>query len=93
MSEVPTGIHGALPEFTDAVVAEFGGPVALAKELHLEYEAHPRGAPVRTRIIDGVLRVLERYGTSVTNDEEKLEVLDAELAELLAEQEQHEDLE
>lgn len=82
---VAQAVRGAT-EFTDAMMAEFGGPVAMAKELHLEYEAHPRGAPVRERIINCAVRLLERYGTSVDDSPAKLEALDQELATLLEEE-------
>lgn len=78
------GVHGSVQTFVDAMMAEFGGPVALAKELHLEYEHFPRGSQTRTRIIDAVLRLLERYGTSVGDDVPKLETLQRELEALLA---------
>ncbi len=76
------GAEGSINAFIDAMMHEFGGPLGLAKELHLEYETLPRGAAGRTRIIDGMLRLLERYGTSAEGDPARLEALEEELRQL-----------
>jgi hypothetical protein len=72
----------SITDFIDAVVYQFGGPLGMATELRLEWAEHPRGSPAHLHILDGILKLLERYGTEAEANVEKLEDLRDELAAL-----------
>ena len=74
--------ESAIRAFVDALITTFGGPEAMAYRFVMEFKAAPEGSNVRQRLMDGTLRLMERYGTTVVSDEATLEELRAELAQL-----------
>lgn len=70
----------SIGDVLESVITEFGGPHGFAKHLCLDYAALEPGSQARVRIMDTLLRLLDRFqgsgdGGSEASDEE-LEALE-----------------
>lgn len=74
-------------ETLHATVAAFGGAKGVAQEYYDTFRAAAAGSPVRSNIINNVMRSIQDYGEdAVTDDEESLLAIESELKRITIEE-------
>ena len=68
----------------EAIVKQFGGTKKLAETFHKEFNSAPEGSPVKARMLDALLQMLE--SRSKEDHSEQLDLLEDEDLERLAQE-------
>jgi len=81
-------------DLLEACFVEFGGPVGIAKRLYIEFSSANPGSQTRVKILDNIMRLLEKFDTSgraVSDDisEEDVDRMEKELMRQNAEEEKN----
>jgi hypothetical protein len=78
----PDGMNTSVRELVRSLMAEFGGPAGLAKEIKADFDACNLGHANRIRIEQSVMGLLGNYGEDVgdaMSDPEQLEAMAKQL--------------
>ena len=79
-AESPDALRLSFLETLRQTVAVFGGASGIAKEYNATYRSAPAGSPVRSTIINNVMKALQDYGEDVSiTDEESIEAIEEEI--------------
>jgi hypothetical protein len=72
-----------LKDLLESCFVEFGGPAGIAKRLYVEYEGSKPGSQTRVKILDNIMRLLEKFDTGKGSGGE-VDIDDEEVAEFEA---------